>query len=260
MSAPDQELAGLVMVLDAQERLPSVMRLRDWSYERLAPRSGELAVDVGSGTGSEVLRLAAMVGPTGRAVGIEPHPGLRAESEARAAAAQSTAEFIAAGALDLPFDDASVDVLRCERVFQHLDDPQGAACEFARVLAPRGRMAILDSDWGTAVISPGDQGIMRRLSETMWARTPNPFAARHLRAQLSRAGLVLEPDIGSSALVMSDDMLPFLLRNLLTEGQEAGAVTAAEAEAMEGEVLAALAIGEAFLSVTMFAAIATKPA
>lgn len=259
-SAPDQELAGLVMVLDAQASRPAVIRLREWSYERLAAQPGDLAVDVGSGTGSEAMELATRVGSEGRAVGIEPHPGLRAEAVRRATEAGSTAEFVDASALELPFDDGSVDVLRCERVFQHLADPQGVANEFARVLAPGGRVAILDSDWATAVTTPGDPDVVRRLQETMWARTPNPFSGRYLRAWLRRAGLEVDPDIGSAAMVLSDDMLPFLTRNLLDEALEARAVTSAEADAHEQETLAAMASGEAFMSVTMYAAIATKPA
>lgn len=257
---PDEELAGLVFVLDMQAQQPAVVRLREWSTAKLDPASGEVAVDVGSGTGSEVLALAALVGATGRAVGIEPHPGLRAEAQRRAVAAQSAAEFVDASATDLPFADGTVDLLRCERVFQHLEDPQGAATEFARVLAPGGRVAILDSDWATAILTPGDPDVVQRMNEVMWARTPNPFAGRHLRAQLVRAGLVPEPDVGSSALVMSPDVTPFLIRNTLDESVEAGAITQAEADTQWAELTEALAKDEAFLSVTMFAVVATKPA
>ncbi|HET7735274.1 MAG TPA: methyltransferase domain-containing protein [Nocardioidaceae bacterium] len=256
---PDEELAGLVFVLDAQAQQPAVVRLREWSTTKLAPAAGEFAVDVGSGTGSEVLALAALVGTSGRAVGIEPHPGLRAEAARRANNAGSTAEFVDASATDLPFADATVDLLRCERVFQHLEDPQGAATEFARVLAPGGRVAILDSDWATAISTPGDPDVVRRMNEVMWARTPNPFAGRHLRTQLVRAGLVPDPDVGSSALVMPPDMTPFLIRTTLDESLEAGAITQAEADAQWAALTEAVEKGESFLSVTMFAVVATKP-
>ena len=115
--------------------------------------------------------------------------------------------MVAGDALDLPFEDGSVDVLRCERVWQHLPDPQAAAAEVARVLAPGGRAAILDTDWGTAVSRVGDPDVQRRVNEASWRRMANPFAGRHLRAQLQRAGLVVRPDIGSSALLLPDEMM-----------------------------------------------------
>ena len=37
----------------------------------------------------------------------------------------------------------------CERVLQHLHDPQAAIDDFARVLRPGGRAVLLDSDHAT---------------------------------------------------------------------------------------------------------------
>jgi SAM-dependent methyltransferase len=253
----DQELAALVFVLDVQESLPSVVRLRDWSLATLAPQPGEVAVDVGCGTGAEVRRLAALVGESGRSVGIEPHPGLRAVATQQAAEEGSRAEFVDGDAVALPFDDASVDVIRSERVFQHLPDPQAAASEMARVLRPGGRVVIIDSDWATAVTRPGDPDVQRRLNEATMRRTPNPRAGRDLRTQLQRAGLVTDPDIGSTAVVFPDFLLadPTMLRINAKLAVEEGAITAAEAELLIDEVVAAAAVGEAFFAVTMFAVV-----
>jgi SAM-dependent methyltransferase len=53
-------------------------------------------------------------------------------------------QFTAGTADRLPFEDGSVDVLRCERVLQHLDEPEDARRD-ARVLRPGGRAVVLDS-------------------------------------------------------------------------------------------------------------------
>ena len=113
-------VATLVALLDAQEQQPAVRRLRDWAFEALAPQPGESVVDVGAGTGTELRRLAEAVAPDGRAVGIEPNPGLREEASRRAALTGSAATLMDGDAADLPFADGAVHVLRCERVFQHL--------------------------------------------------------------------------------------------------------------------------------------------
>lgn len=256
----ERELAQLVFVLDFQEQQPSVVRLRDWALAALAPQLGEVAVDVGCGTGAEVRRLAGLVGPAGRSVGIEPHPGLRATATERAAG--TTAEFVDGDAVHLPFDDASVDVLRCERVFQHLADPQAAADEVARVLRPGGRAVIVDSDWATAITHPGDPDVVDRYRRSSWTRIANPFSGRLLRTQLQRAGLSVDPDIGSQALVFPDEMTsnPVIIRTNAGEAVKEGVMTEGEAEQLARDVSLAATRGEAFLAVTMYAVVGRKPA
>jgi SAM-dependent methyltransferase len=254
-------VATLVALLDAQEQQPAVRRLRDWAFEALAPQPGESVVDVGAGTGTELRRLAQAVAPNGRAVGVEPNPGLREEAAKRAALMGSAATFVDGDAADLPFADGAVHVLRCERVFQHLADPQAAAHEFARVLAPDGRVAVLDSDWGTVISHPGDPDLVRRYTEANQRRMPNPFSARHLPAQLRTAGLVVDHDIGSAALIMPPRALlgSGVVHRNADAAVEEGALTREEADELLADAMAAARNGTAFFSVTMYAVIARKP-
>lgn len=255
-------VATLVALLDAQEQQPAVRRLRDWAFEALAPQPGESVVDVGAGTGTELRRLAQAVAPNGRAVGVEPNPGLREEAAKRAALMGSAATFVDGDAADLPFADGAVHVLRCERVFQHLTDPQAAAHEFARVLAPHGRVAVLDSDWGTVISHPGDPDLVRRYTEANQRRMPNPFSARHLPAQLRTAGLVVDHDIGSAALIMPPRALlgSGVVHRNADAAVEEGVLTREEADELLADAMAAARNGTAFFSVTMYAVIARKPA
>ncbi len=256
----EADLAAQVYALEIQEQLPGVQRLRDWTLAALDPQLGERAVDVGSGTGTEVFRLGALVGVDGEAIGVEPHAGLRATAEARAADAGIAATFIDGDALSLPFPDGSVDVIRCERVFQHLRDPDGAAQEFARVLAPGGRAVVIDSDWGTVVQSMGDPEVNRRVNESAWRRMANPFSGRRLRGQLHRAGLTVDPDIAATAVLMPDEVLAglYFVRLPIALAVEEGAISAEEAAALEREIVASVDAGDAFFSVTMFAVLGRR--
>ena len=163
-------------------------------------------------------------------------------------------------AADLPFADGAVHVLRCERVFQHLSDPQAAAHEFARVLAPGGRVAVLDSDWGTAISHPGDPDLVRRYTEANWRRMANPFAARHLPNQLRAAGLLVDHDIGSAALVMPPRALlgSGVVHRNADAAVEEGALTREEADQLLADAMAAARAGTAFFSVTMYGVIGRK--
>ncbi|NHA70162.1 methyltransferase domain-containing protein, partial [Phycicoccus flavus] len=88
---------------------------------------------------------------------------------------------------------------------------------------------------------------------------PNPYSGRRLRSLLREAGLDVEPDVGSSALVVPEEMLPGLLATQGAALVEAGVVTADEVSALNREVEAASGHGDAFVSVTMFAAIGRRP-
>jgi hypothetical protein len=92
------------------------------------------------------------------------------------------------------------------------------------------------------------------------SRQPNPRAGRNLRAQLTRAGLTVDPEIGSGAVILPDMLLasPVLLRLQTGPAVEAGDITAAEAEALELAMVEAASKGEAFGAVTMFSFVARK--
>ncbi|HWU22065.1 MAG TPA: methyltransferase domain-containing protein [Nocardioides sp.] len=244
------DTAAQVFVLDLQEAVPGVVRMRDWARSMLAPQPGETVVDVGSGNGTEVRRMAALVGPAGRAVGVDPHDGLRATATERSVGTSAT--FVDGDATALPFPDDSVDVLTCERVFQHLPDPEAAVREFARVLRPGGRVVIIDSDWGTMVVMPGDPGVLRRIDDHRHSTTPNPFSGRRLVGQLRRAGFRVDPDVAATAVVPPGGALLVLMRTSADEAVAAGAVTRDEADRLLADLSAAVETGEAFAGVTMF--------
>ncbi|MGW2663158.1 methyltransferase domain-containing protein [Nocardia tengchongensis] len=249
----------LVDVHDLQAALPGIRRLRAWAHDALATQPGENAVDIGSGTGSEVLTLAELVGPTGSALGVEPDPNLLAAAERRAAQAGSTATFVSGDAYGLPVGSESFDVALCERVFQHLTAPARAAGEIARVLRPGGRVVVMDTDWGSAIVHPGDRHVVHEVLETMIAGTTNPFAGRRLPGQLAAAGLVVD-DIGSHALIQDGGVgAGALVARVAERAVARGAISERQRAQLLADLEAGAASGDIHLSVTIFAVLAHKP-
>ena len=148
----DPAVAMMVRILDFQDQAASIRRLRDWTLGRGGVRRGEQVVDIGSGTGTMCRELAALVG-RGRA----RHRG-RAQSGAAGAgrgtvATATDVTYVDGTAAALPFPDACLDLVWCERVLQHVDDAQAALHEMARVLRAGGRALVLDADHGSNVES-----------------------------------------------------------------------------------------------------------
>ncbi|MBZ5737651.1 methyltransferase domain-containing protein [Nocardioides mangrovi] len=252
---------AMVSVLDAQDAAPSIERLRGWALSAGAVRLGETCVDLGSGTGTMTRRLARLVGPDGRVVGIEPNGMLRTVAAERAARAGTAIELCQGLATEIPMPDESVDVVWCERVLQHVPDPRAALVEIARVLRPGGRALLLDSDHASRVDSDIDPAVAAAMLDSFMGQLANPLSARQLPRLAIEAGLEVDPDIGSSALVYPQEVLvgSELTRLAADQAVSEGRITREQAdEAMRSQSAAARS-GWAFSAITVFGFVCRKP-
>ena len=114
-----------------------------FSLGRLAP--GERVLDVGSGSGTDSLVAAWMVGPSGSVTGIDMTPEML--DKARAGAIESRLEnvtFVEGDAENLPFADETFDVVISNGVIDLVPDKDAVFSELRRVLVPGGRIQIAD--------------------------------------------------------------------------------------------------------------------
>jgi ubiquinone/menaquinone biosynthesis C-methylase UbiE len=109
-------------------------------------RGDETVVDYGAGTGLYTVPIAAAL-PQGRVVAVDEHAELLAYIDAKAAAAGVPASRVTKVQTTenrVPLDDGTADRVFLLNVLHHVWDEPAALGEILRLLAPGGRLVVVD--------------------------------------------------------------------------------------------------------------------
>jgi SAM-dependent methyltransferase len=113
------------------------------ALELAAPAAGERVVDLGCGRGGDLVRAAALVGPTGRVTGVDA-TGEMVRAARQRTAALPTVEVLAGDLAAVPLPAGSADVVISNCAINHAPDKAAVFREVRRVLAPGGRAVVSD--------------------------------------------------------------------------------------------------------------------
>jgi arsenite methyltransferase len=113
------------------------------NYSKAQP--GEVCVDLGSGRGTDALRLAEEVGAEGMVYGIDISEGMlqKARQTAKKVGAENVA-FIQSPLEKLPLPDSSVHLVISNCTINHSNDKQTVWNEIFRILKKGGRFVVSD--------------------------------------------------------------------------------------------------------------------
>jgi SAM-dependent methyltransferase len=146
------------------------------AVETAEPTPGDLAIDVGCGTGRALPALAAAVGPAGRVLGFDVTPAML--GAARAAGRHGCAGLVLADARRLPLPDAVAGVVFAAGLVHHLPNPAAGLMELARVTRPGGRLVIFHPSGRVALAARHGREL----------RPEEPLNEDNLRPLLAAAG------------------------------------------------------------------------
>ena len=168
--------------------------------EVAAPAGDERALDVGAGAGHTALALARHV----RSVVVtDPVEGmLAAARQVFKQAGVHNAEFVTANAEDLPFADASFEIVTSRLAAHHFEDVALAMREIARVLRPGGLFIFVDTTAPIDEEAARFQDVVERLrdsthkqlyTERQWMAFAEDAGFRIERTDVVRKAHAFEP-------------------------------------------------------------------
>jgi len=186
---PNEMTAMLLAALDAMGRHTEIRRVRRTALEALRVQPGDRLLDAGSGAGDVARWLAAEVGPDGEVIALDNSALTIAAAVRRHDG--STVRYMTGDVSAMTLPDDSVDGVWCERVLQHVPDPDVAIAELIRVTRRGGRICLIDTDWSSLAFD----GVPGRLADAVSADMHSRLhpgqgdIGRTLRRRLVEAGL-----------------------------------------------------------------------
>ena len=140
------DLAAFLMTFGREKRM------RRETVQRAGVALGQSVLDVGCGTGSLTLAAKTAAGPGSDVHGIDPAPEMIDISRKKAGRAHVDIDFQVGVIEDLPFPDATFDVVLSSLMLHHLPDDlkRRGFAEIARVLKPGGRFFAVDMAGGSS--------------------------------------------------------------------------------------------------------------
>ena len=246
--------------IERSYQTPEIVNQRLHTLAALALVRGESVLDAGCGTGLLLEQEARTVGREGRAEGIDFSDAMLAHAHRRCD--QLAQVNLQQGSIEtLPFDDHSFDAVSCTQTLLYVRDMELALREIYRVLKPRGRIAIIETDWRSAILNSPQPEITRKIFDAWDLAVVNSNLPRRLGPVLRRIGLsalrveaipVLNPSYSEHSFSAG------MLENFTNSAVKQKLVTVAEAETWREGIESLIQQDEYFFCVNRFLFSAVK--
>jgi len=241
---------------------PDIVAQRAFLRAHLPIEMGSNVVDVGAGPGLLAKEIADDIGPNGHVIALDPSADMRAIAATRCRDFDNI-EVMDGEATALPLDDESQDVLIATQVLEYVSDVEGALREASRVLKPGGRIAVLDTEWESAITRSSDSARTRMVFDAWRNHFVQPDLPVRLPSLLEAARFTELRTAGTAIIntaMSSTTYAGEVLNSIAKYIDRKSLVPAGVGAAWLEEMRSLDASGDFFFSVTRYLFIAQKAA
>lgn len=246
--------------IERSYQTPEIVNQRLRTLAALALSHGESVLDAGCGTGLLLEQEARAVGSEGRAEGVDFSDAMLDHARGRCGGLEQVR--LQQGSIEtLPFEDAGFDAVSCTQTLLYVTDMNEALQEIHRVLKPRGRIAIVETDWSGAIVNNLDQIMTDRIFDAWSLAVVNPNLPRRLGPILERIGfgaLRVEAIPVLNASYSEHSFSASMLEHFAETAVKQKVITAAESKAWNEGIDSLIQRGEYFFCVNRFLYTAVK--
>jgi ubiquinone/menaquinone biosynthesis C-methylase UbiE len=148
----------------------------------------QFALDLGCGCGDDLREMASLVAPSGLAIGVDNSASLIEEARRRHSLDGLPLKFEKGHAAQLRWPDGFFHACYADRVLQHLNDPDRVLREVNRVLKPRGRIVVVERDWGMVRLDAADGTTTNTILDRARTGIVNGWIGKQLSKKLRNTG------------------------------------------------------------------------
>jgi len=141
VQAPDP-----IAYLNGFDAVPQIQLYKEAVTKACDLKEGDVMLDVGCGTGTHIPEYSRLVGPSGRVHGIDTSQDMISRAQ-EVHASLANVSFQVADAYALPFPSKYYNVVKEDRLLQHLTRPLEAVHELLRVTKPGGLVVLSNPDF-----------------------------------------------------------------------------------------------------------------
>ncbi len=179
--------AQAVQEVERSYQTPEIINQRIKTLDALALKAGESVLDVGCGTGLLLQMMSNQVGDVGQATGLDFSADMLEMAKQRCAGLANV-QLHQGSADDLNFTSESFNAVSCTQTLLYVEKVEQSLSEIYRVLKPKGRIAVLETDWRGLVLNSEDRNFTRRVVDAWDSEAVSPNLPVKLISLLKRVG------------------------------------------------------------------------
>lgn len=145
------------------DSVPEFRAIKERSYNAIGLKEGDNVLDAGCGLGLDTYRMGIRVGETGSVIGVDSSESMITVAQKNKPYHLKNVRFSIGDMRNPNFPDNFFDAIHVERLLQILPSPTLIIEQLVRILKPGGTILIIDPDWGTMALDPGNREVIRSL-------------------------------------------------------------------------------------------------